>query len=428
MSTIARVIAREILDSRGNPTVEVDVWLDSGVMGRAAVPSGASRGKAEAVELRDGEQGRYLGKGVRKAVENVNKKIAPKIVGLDVFDQLLIDRTLMDLDGTPNKSNLGANAILAVSLACAKAAANYLDLPFWRYVGGVFAHQLPVPLMNFINGGKHADNDLDIQEFMIVPWGAPSFSEALRMGAEVFYQLKDLLKAKGLRTSVGDEGGFAPDLTSTEEALELLLKAIEKAGYKPWDHIAIALDIAASEIYRNGLYVLEGKEMDQGRLIEFYERLVKYYPICSIEDPMAEEDWEGWKTITHVLGKKVQLVGDDVFVTNINILKKGVSVGIGNAILIKPNQIGTLTETLNTVEFAKRSGYGIVISHRSGETEDTTIADLSVALNIGQIKTGAVTRSERVAKYNQLLRIEEELGETAVFAGKAGFWSVKYIE
>lgn len=426
MSTIVRITAREILDSRGNPTVEVDVWLENGTVGRAAVPSGASRGKAEAMELRDGEVGRYLGKGVRNAVENVNKKIAPKLIGLDVLDQLLIDKTLIDLDGTPNKSNLGANALLAVSLACAKAAANYLDLPLWRYIGGVFAHQLPVPFMNFINGGKHADNDLDIQEFMIVPWGALSFSEALRMGVEVFYSLKDILKAKRLKTSVGDEGGFAPDLTSTEEALELLVKAIEKAGYKPWDHVAIALDVAASEIYQDGKYVIEGKEMGADKLIEFYEKLVKHYPICSIEDPMAEEDWEGWKALTRTLGDKIQLVGDDIFVTNVNRLTKGVSFGVANAILIKPNQIGTLTETLNTVEFAKRAGYGIMISHRSGETEDVTIADLSVALNVGQIKTGAVTRSERVAKYNQLLRIEEELGETAVFAGKGVFWNVKY--
>lgn len=421
MSTIVEVVAREILDSRGNPTVEVDVWLEGGFMGRAAVPSGASTGGFEAVELRDQDPSRYLGKGVTKAVENVNKKIAPNIVGLDALDQLLIDRTLIDLDGTPDKSNLGANAILGVSLACAKAAAEYLGLPLWRYLGGPFAHQMPVPLMNFINGGRHADNPLDVQEFMVVPWGAVSFSEALRMGVEIFHNLKGVLKEWGLSTSVGDEGGFAPALSSTEEALKVLLEAIQRAGYQPGEEVAIALDVAASELYRDGKYYLEGRAMTSSDMVDFYEGLIERFPICSIEDGLAEEDWEGWRILTERLGKRVQLVGDDLFVTNPKRLMKGVELGVANAILIKPNQIGTLSETMATVEMAKRQGYGTIISHRSGETEDTTIADLAVALNAGQIKTGAVSRTDRVAKYNQLLRIEEELGEVALYAGKAAF-------
>ena len=421
MSTIVEVVAREIIDSRGNPTVEVDVWLEGGIMGRASVPSGASTGGFEAVELRDKDPGRFLGKGVRKAVENVNKKIAPNIVGLDALDQLLIDRTLIDLDGTPDKSNLGANAILGVSLACAKAAAEFLGIPLWRYLGGPFAHQMPVPLMNFINGGKHADNNLDVQEFMIVPWGGKRFSEALRMGIEVFHHLKATLKQKGLSTAVGDEGGFAPHLSSTEEALSLLLEAIGRAGYEPGEDVAIALDVAASELYRDGRYILEGRELTSEDLIDFYEGLLERYPICSIEDGLAEEDWEGWRRLTERLSGRVQLVGDDLFVTNTTRLRKGIDLGVANAILIKPNQIGTLSETMATVEVAKRAGYRTVISHRSGETEDTTIADLSVALNTGQIKTGSASRTDRIAKYNQLLRIEEELGEVAVFPGKAAF-------
>lgn len=418
MSTIVEVVARQILDSRGTPTVEVDVWLEGGFMGRASVPSGASTGGFEAVELRDQDPTRFLGKGVTKAVENVNKKIAPNIVGLDALDQLLIDRTLIDLDGTPDKSNLGANAILGVSLACAKAAAEYLGLPLWRYLGGPFAHQMPVPLMNFINGGRHADNPLDIQEFMIVPWGAVSFSEALRMGVEIFHHLKTVLRERGLSTSVGDEGGFAPQISSTEEALKLLLEAIHRAGYQPEEEVAIALDVAASELYRNGKYHLEGRAMTSSELVDFYEGLIERYPICSIEDGLAEEDWEGWRLLTERLGGKVQLVGDDLFVTNPKRFSKGVELRVANAILIKPNQIGTLTETMATVERAKRAGYGTIISHRSGETEDTTISDLAVALNAGQIKTGSVSRTDRVAKYNQLLRIEEELGEVALYAGK----------
>ncbi len=421
MSTIVEVVAREIIDSRGNPTVEVDVWLEGGIMGRASVPSGASTGGFEAVELRDGEPGRYLGKGVRKAVENVNKRIAPNIVGLDALDQLLIDRTLIDLDGTPDKSNLGANAILGVSLACAKAAAEFLGIPLWKYLGGPFAHQMPVPLMNFINGGKHADNNLDVQEFMIVPWGGKRFSEALRMGIEIFHHLKATLKQRGLSTAVGDEGGFAPDLSSTEEALSLLLEAIGRAGYEPGEDVAIALDVAASELYKDGRYILEGRELTSEDLIDFYEGLLERYPICSIEDGLAEEDWEGWKRLTERLSGRVQLVGDDLFVTNTTRLRRGIDLGVANAILIKPNQIGTLSETMATVEVAKRAGYRTVISHRSGETEDTTIADLSVALNTGQIKTGSASRTDRIAKYNQLLRIEEELGEVAVFPGKAAF-------
>ena len=427
MSTIVEVLAREILDSRGNPTVEVDVLLEGGAMGRAAVPSGASTGEHEALELRDGDPKRYLGKGVRRAVANVNDKIAPEIVGMDALDQMIVDRTLIELDGTPDKSNLGANAILGVSLACAKAAADFLGLPLWRYIGGPFAHQLPVPLMNILNGGKHADNNVDIQEFMVVPWGGESFSEALRMGVEVFHHLKAVLKERGLNTAVGDEGGFAPDLESNEEALKVIVEAIERAGYRPGEDVAIALDVAASELYKDGKYHLqaEGRSMKAPELISFYEELIERYPICSIEDGLAEDDWDGWQQLTERLGNRIQLVGDDLFVTNVSRLRQGIDRGVANSILIKLNQIGTLTETLATVEVAKRAGYTAIVSHRSGETEDTTIADFSVAVNAGQIKTGSASRTDRIAKYNQLLRIEEELGEAAVFPGKAALWSVK---
>ncbi len=427
MSTIVEVLAREILDSRGNPTVEVDVLLEGGAMGRAAVPSGASTGEHEALELRDGDPKRYLGKGVRRAVANVNDKIAPEIVGMDALDQMIVDRTLIELDGTPDKSNLGANAILGVSLACAKAAADFLGLPLWRYIGGPFAHQLPVPLMNILNGGKHADNNVDIQEFMVVPWGGKSFSEALRMGVEVFHHLKAVLKERGLNTAVGDEGGFAPDLESNEEALKVIVEAIERAGYRPGEDVAIALDVAASELYKDGKYHLqaEGRSMKAPELISFYEGLIERYPICSIEDGLAEDDWDGWQQLTERLGNRIQLVGDDLFVTNVARLRQGIDRGVANSILIKLNQIGTLTETLATVEVAKRAGYTAIVSHRSGETEDTTIADFSVAVNAGQIKTGSASRTDRIAKYNQLLRIEEELGEAAVFPGKAALWSVK---
>jgi len=421
MSIIVEVIAREILDSRGNPTVEVDVWLEGGIMGRASVPSGASTGRFEALELRDNDPKRYLGKGVKRAVENINKKIAPNLVGLDVMDQVLIDRTLIDLDGTPDKSHLGANAILGVSIACAKAASEFLGIPLWRYLGGAFVHKVPVPLMNFINGGRHADNPLDIQEFMIVPWGTDRFSEALRMGSEVYHTLKSLLKANGLGTAIGDEGGFAPNISSHKQALDLLCEAIEKAGYKAGEEVALALDVAASELYQDGKYLIEGKEWTSDELIDFYEKLISEYPICSIEDALDEEDWEGWSKLTRRIGERIQLVGDDIFTTNITRLKKGMEFNVANAILIKPNQIGTLTETFITVETAKRGGYNVVVSHRSGETEDTMIADLAVALGASQIKTGAVSRSERVAKYNQLLRIEEELGEIGAFWGKEAF-------
>ena len=427
MSTIVEVLAREILDSRGNPTVEVDVILEGGFLGRAAVPSGASTGEHEALELRDGDPKRYLGKGVRKAVSNVNDRIAPEIVGMEALDQMAIDRALIELDGTPDKSNLGANAILGVSLACAKAAADFLGLPLYRYIGGPFAHQLPVPLMNILNGGKHADNNVDIQEFMVVPWGAENFSEALRMGVEVFHSLKAVLKEKGYSTSVGDEGGFAPNLNSNEEALAVLLEAIQRAGFRPGEEVAIAIDVAASELYKDGRYVLQAEQepvKTASQLISFYEEMLNRYPICSIEDGLAEDDWEGWRELTERLGQRVQLVGDDLFVTNVTRLREGIQRGVANSILVKLNQIGTLTETLATVEVAKRAGYTTVISHRSGETEDTTIADFAVAVNAGQIKTGSASRTDRVAKYNQLLRTEEELGEAAVFPGKAAFWSV----
>ncbi|MCS7242136.1 MAG: phosphopyruvate hydratase [Candidatus Caldatribacterium sp.] len=423
MSTIFDVHAREILDSRGNPTIEVEVTLASGAFGRAAVPSGASTGTFEAVELRDGEKSRYHGKGVRKAVENVNEIIAPEIIGLDALNQALIDKTLIELDGTPNKSKLGANAILGVSLACAKAAAAYTELPLYRYLGGVNARELPVPLMNILNGGKHADSGVDIQEFMIAPCGASSFSEALRMGAEIFHTLAKVLKKRGYSTGVGDEGGFAPNLRSSVEAIEVILEAIQMSGYEPGRDVYLALDTAASELYKDGIYVFEreGVRRNADEMIEFYTELVEKYPIISIEDGLAEEDWEGWRKLTFALGHRVQLVGDDLFVTNKERLLRGIREKCCNSILIKLNQIGTLTETLEVVEIAKRAGYTAVISHRSGETEDTTIADLAVACNAGQIKTGSVCRSERIAKYNQLLRIEEELGNAAIFRGKGVF-------
>jgi enolase len=423
-TTIVEIKAREILDSRGNPTIEVDVYLESGAMGRAAVPSGASTGENEAIELRDKDETRYLGKGVLKAVENVNNIIADELEGWDALDQVGIDRFLIQLDGTPNKSRLGANAILGVSLAVAKAAANHLGLPLYRYIGGVNAKVLPVPLMNILNGGKHADNNVDIQEFMIVPVNAPSFSEALRMGVEVFHSLKSVLKSKGYNTAVGDEGGFAPNLKSNIEAIEVILEAIEKSGYKAGKDVFLALDPAASEFYEDGKYIFfksDKSEKTPEQMVKFYEELVKQYPIISIEDGMSEHDWEGWKMLTEALGKKIQLVGDDIFVTNIEIFSKGIEKGIANSILIKLNQIGTLTETLDCIELAKRNGYTAVISHRSGETEDTTIADLVVGTNAGQIKTGSASRTDRVAKYNQLLRIEEELGADAVFAGVSAF-------
>jgi enolase len=428
MSAILDIVAREILDSRGNPTVEVDVTLESGFGGRAAVPSGASTGEHEAVELRDGDKARYLGKGVQKAVANVNERIAPELIGMDALDQAGIDQLLIDLDGTPNKSGLGANAILGVSLACAKAAAAYLSLPLYRYVGGVYAHQLPVPMMNILNGGKHADNNVDLQEFMVVPVGAPTFHEALRMGTEVFHHLKAILKGKGHNTAVGDEGGFAPNLKSNEEALAVIVEAIKGAGYKPGAEVAIALDAAASEFFHGGKYILQAEQKKDRRaaeMVAFYEDLVGRYPILSLEDGLAEDDWEGWRELTARLGKKIQIVGDDIFVTNRERLAKGIQEGVANSILIKLNQIGTLTETLSAIEMAKKAGYTAVISHRSGETEDTTIADVAVATNVGQIKTGSASRSDRVAKYNQLLRIEEELGEQGSFPGKEAFYSIR---
>ncbi|MCR4416754.1 MAG: phosphopyruvate hydratase [Ignavibacteria bacterium] len=424
MLLIEDIIAREILDSRGNPTIEVDVILEDGTYGRAAIPSGASTGTQEAVELRDGDPKRYLGKGVQKAVQNVNEIIADNLVGLDPFDQVKIDNILIELDGTENKSNLGANAILGVSLAVAKAAANALGMPLYRYIGGTNAKVIPVPMMNIINGGKHADNNVDFQEFMIMPVGVSKFSEALRMGAEVFHNLKSVLKKKGYNTAVGDEGGFAPNLKSNEEAIEVILEAIEKAGYKPGEDVAIALDPAASEFYdeTKKKYVFnksDGSELTSVEMVNYWKNWVEKYPIVSIEDGMGELDWDGWKLLTDELGKKIQLVGDDVFVTNPEILAKGIEKGIANSILIKLNQIGTLTETLDTIELAKKAGYTSVISHRSGETEDTTIADLAVATNAGMIKTGSTSRTDRIAKYNQLLRIEEELDTTAVFLGSA---------
>jgi len=424
MSEIMDVYAREILDSRGNPTVEVDVVLENGILGRAAVPSGASTGKKEALELRDGDKRRYSGKGVENAVTNIIEKIGPELLSIDVAEQVLIDRIMLDLDGTENKGNLGANAILGVSLAVAKAAADDTGLPLYRYIGGVSARELPVPLMNILNGGKHADNNLDIQEFMIVPVGTDNVRDAIRMGAEVFHSLKGILHEKGYNTSTGDEGGFAPNLSSNEEAIQLIIMAIEKAGYRPGEDILIALDAASSEFCKKGKYYFkgEGKEgRSSGDMISFYEDLINKYPIISIEDGLSEDDWDGWKQLTSRLGSKVQLVGDDIFVTNVKLLEKGIKQGVGNSILVKVNQIGTLTETLDSVEMAKRAGYTAVISHRSGETEDTTIADLSVACNAGQIKTGSLSRTDRLAKYNQLIRIEDELGETAIFRGRRAF-------
>ncbi len=428
MSQITDVYAREILDSRGNPTLEVEVFLDSGAKGRAAVPSGASTGEREALELRDCDKSRYLGKGVLKALANVNEQIAEQIIGMEASDQIGIDRKMLELDGTEYKSKLGANAILGVSLAVAKAAADEAGLPLYHYIGGANAKELPLPMMNILNGGAHADNNVDIQEFMIMPAGAKSFSEALRMGAEIFHALKGVLKGKGYNTAVGDEGGFAPNLKSNEEALQVIMEAIENAGYKPGDDVLLALDVASSELYRDGKYHLENeaqpvKSADQ--LIDFYENLVNNYPIISIEDGMAENDWDGWKKMTDRLGKRIQIVGDDLFVTNPAILKEGIGKGIANSILIKLNQIGTLTETLDAIEMAKRAGYTTVISHRSGETEDTTLADLAVAVNAGQIKTGSLCRTDRVCKYNQLLRIEDELDTMAVFRGKEVFYNVK---
>jgi enolase len=420
MTEIVAIEGREILDSRGNPTVEVEVELVSGALGRAAVPSGASTGEHEAIELRDGNPDRYLGKGVTKAVRNVNEVIAPEIEGMDADCQSEIDQQLLSLDGTPNKSNLGANAILGVSLAVAKAAAAAFEMPLYRYIGGVNANALPVPMMNILNGGSHADNNVDIQEFMIVPKGASCFREALRMGAEIFHTLKKVLKEKNYSTSVGDEGGFAPNLKSNAEALDVIMEAIDKAGYRAGQDVFIALDPAASEFFKDGVYKLlaeEKKDYTAEELIEFYERLAKKYPIISLEDGLAEDDWDGWKKLTERCGKDLQIVGDDLFVTNTKRLQRGIETGVANSILVKVNQIGTLTETLETIEMAKKAGYTYVISHRSGETEDTTIADIAVATNSGQIKTGSVCRTDRVAKYNQLLRIEEMLGDSATYGG-----------
>ncbi|EOR21115.1 enolase [Clostridium sartagoforme AAU1] len=424
---IVDVVARQILDSRCFPTVEVEVYLEDGTVGRAAVPSGASTGMYEAVELRDGDKDNYLGKGVLKAVQNVNDTIAEELIGCNVYDQPYIDKMLIELDGTPNKAKLGANAILGVSLAVANAAAKSLDLPLYQYVGGVNAKVLPVPMMNIINGGSHADNSVDLQEFMVMPVGAKTFSDALKMCAEVYHTLKKTLHDKGYSTAIGDEGGFAPNLKSNEEAIEVIIEAITKAGYKAGEDMFIAIDAASSEYYKDGKYVLEheGKTLTAAEMVDFLEDWVNKYPIISIEDGMAEEDWEGWKLITERLGKKVQLVGDDLFVTNTERLERGIDMGVGNSILIKLNQIGTLTETLNAIEMANRAGYTAVISHRSGETEDTTIADLVVAVNAGQIKTGAPARSERVAKYNQLIRIEEELDDVAEYRGRKAFFNIK---
>jgi enolase len=425
MSIIDDVYAREILDSRGNPTIEVEVVLEDGAVGMAAVPSGASTGEHEAVELRDGDKSRYLGKGVLTAVQNVNEIIADEIIGMDAGEQPLIDQIMIDLDGTPNKSKLGANAILGVSMAAAKAAAESFGLPLYQYIGGVNAKLMPVPMMNILNGGEHADNNVDIQEFMISPAGADEFREALRMGAEVFHNLKKVLSKKNYNTSVGDEGGFAPDLKSNEEALQVILEAIEKAGYKPGEDIFICLDPASSEFYdkEKGLYILssENKKLSSEEMVDYYANWVDKYPIVSIEDGLDENDWDGWKVMTEKLGSKIQLVGDDIFVTNREKLSRGINENIANSILIKLNQIGTITETLDTIEMAHKAGYTTVVSHRSGETEDTTIADFVVAVNSGQIKTGSASRSDRIAKYNQLLRIEDMLGESAKFLGKATY-------
>lgn len=433
MPSIQQVLAREILDSRGNPTVEVDVILDDGTLGRAAVPSGASTGEKEAVELRDGDKKKYLGKGVKKAVNNVSTTIAEKIKGLNPLSQPLIDSILIDLDGTNNKSKLGANAVLGVSMACAYAAANYLKLPLYRYLGGVNARTLPVPMMNIINGGKHADNNVDFQEFMIIPAGLNTFSDALRAGAEVFHSLKNVLHGKGYNTAVGDEGGFAPNLKSNDEAIEVILEAIDKAGYKAGKEIYLGLDVASSEMYKEGakgkynFYKSHIPDKTSDEMIKMYEEMVSKYPVISIEDGLDENDWTGWKNLTDSLGKKIQLVGDDLFVTNTAILQEGIDKSTANSILIKVNQIGSLTETLNAIELAKVNSYTCVISHRSGETEDTTIADLAVATNAGQIKTGSLSRTDRVAKYNRLLRIEEELGSIAIYAGLKAFYNIKSI-
>lgn len=421
MPSIDVVVAREILDSRGNPTVEVEVGLDDGSTGRAAVPSGASTGAFEALELRDGDKNRYFGKGVEKAVLAVIEQIGPELVGYDATEQRLIDQAMLDLDATPDKSSLGANAILGVSLAVAHAASEASDLPLFRYLGGPNAHVLPVPMMNILNGGSHADSNVDIQEFMIAPIGAESFSEAVRWGVEVYHTLKGVLKERGLSTGLGDEGGFAPNLDSNREALDLIVEAIQKAGYVPGRDVALALDVASSEFYEDGAYQFEGKELTSAELIEYYAELVAAYPLVSIEDPLDESDWDGWKAMTDKLGDKVQLVGDDLFVTNPARLARGIETGTANALLVKVNQIGSLTETLDAVELAQRNGYRCMMSHRSGETEDVTIADLAVATNCGQIKTGAPARSERVAKYNQLLRIEEILDDAAEYAGRGAF-------
>jgi enolase len=429
MTIITDVHAREILDSRGNPTIEVDVELSSGFVGRAAVPSGASTGEHEAVELRDGDKKRYLGKGVLKAVDNVNKIISAAIIEMDAVNQAEVDAVMIELDGTPTKSKLGANAILGVSLACARAVAEAMGLPLYRYIGGVNARDLPVPMMNILNGGSHADSNVDIQEFMVMPVGASSFAESLRMGVETFHALKAVLKSKGYSTSVGDEGGFAPSLKSNEEPLEHIMTAIEKAGFKPGTDIMIALDPASSEFYDTGKkkYIFsksDKSERDSSQMVDFYEKMVRQYPVISIEDGLAEDDWDGWKIMTDRLGKKIQIVGDDLFVTNTERLKKGIEKGVANSILIKLNQIGTLTETIQAIEMAKRAGYTAVVSHRSGETEDSTIADFVVAMGTGQIKTGSGSRTDRIVKYNQLLRIEEELGVMAKFSGKGVFYNI----
>jgi len=424
MSEIVGVNARQILDSRGNPTVEVEVILNTGIMGRAAVPSGASTGSREAIELRDGNKKIYMGKGVGKAIKNIHDKIAPAIIGFDVTDQILIDQMMIELDGTKNKIKLGANAILGVSLAVAKAAASDTELPLYQYIGGTNAKQLPLPMMNVLNGGEHADNNIDVQEFMILPVGARDFADCIRMGTEIFHHLKAVLKKQNCSTAVGDEGGFAPDLNSNEEAIEILITAIKSAGYKAGKDVLIGLDVAATELYKNKKYNLavgKKEKISSSEMIDYLECLVNKYPIISIEDGLAENDWDGWKSLTRRIGDKTQIVGDDVFVTNTDILQKGIQDGVGNSILIKVNQIGTLTETLNAIEMAKKAGYTIVISHRSGETEDTTIADIAVAVNAGQIKTGSLCRTDRVAKYNQLLRIEEMLGMTGVFNSQEVF-------
>ena len=428
MSAIVDIVGREVLDSRGNPTVECDVLLESGVMGRAAVPSGASTGSREAIELRDGDKSRYLGKGVLKAVEHINTEISEAVLGLDASEQAFLDRTLIDLDGTENKSRLGANAMLAVSMAVARAAAEEAGIPLYRYFGGMAGKDLPVPMMNVINGGAHANNNLDLQEFMIIPVGAPSFREALRYGAEVFHALKKIIHDKGMSVAVGDEGGFAPNVDNHEAAIQLILQAIQNAGYTPGQDVVLGLDCASSEFYKDGQYVLAGEgglKLSSAQWADMLATWCEKYPIISIEDGMAEGDWDGWKLLTEKLGKKVQLVGDDLFVTNTKILKEGIEKGIGNSILIKINQIGTLTETFAAIEMAKRAGYTAVISHRSGETEDSTIADIAVGTNAGQIKTGSLSRSDRMAKYNQLLRIEEDLGDAAVYPGRDAFYNLR---